>query len=604
MGNLWRLILVLSVGFASAAVPALASAAETPDGVGPCSKVSDTLDQGDRKTVVTVLTGSCENNDVADDSGYLTFRLTTDGELDRTFGNGGVAPIVTTEYRRIVRAADGGLLVGSGYGLQKLDTNGHPDTAFGQDGQVSIEVSELIVAPDGRIAVISAGSTVHVPDPIALRVLNPDGSVDSSFGGGAVLPSLEFPGQPDHLTRWSGPITFSSEGGIFGAYYSREAGSLGEGIGVFKLDPNGDADTTFGGGDGIAPVGDSLGETGESQWNLMGINELTDGAVQINGQWTPSQGLNARPLPVLVEMGENGLSSSFKALERIGSYMTPEDFAISGTGTATMAVLLETFPKFTGHRTAGFSAGRFLRNGSPDPTFGFAGISSLRFNGYARSTTATLTPEGGVALSGTTERTSCADLPVRNGFCGQTILVARIDQAGDLDRSFGDCGLVSIPEETWDRTSDPDEFHCGDNPLPKPKPVSKDGRSLSGARALRITVKPSTTNQDRSRPWERSRLKFPKALRLRPGKLGRVGIYVRGPERIRTNGLSFDRTRRQISFNNPSVRSWQTARIVIPWNAFEGGRRAALGRPLRFKATYVADGAKSTAGITRLQPTR
>jgi uncharacterized delta-60 repeat protein len=148
-------------------------------------------------------------------------------DLDTAFGTAGVtvlpSPFDEPEpeiFSSVVRQPDGKLIgagqlyqsetVGSGFGrvyakymsIVRFSADGTRDTSFGDGGEVYLtpgtggEVAALALLPDGKI--LAAGMSNDNPsDPYAIRGrmcllrLNPDGSLDTTFGsGGYSIPTL------------------------------------------------------------------------------------------------------------------------------------------------------------------------------------------------------------------------------------------------------------------------------------------------------------------------------------------------------------------------------------------------------------------------------
>jgi uncharacterized delta-60 repeat protein len=103
------------------------------------------------------------------------------------FGTGSVRAVLVQPDRRIVVA-------GNANGSQtmtvtRLRPNGSPDTTFDGDGTATIDFGSLadagndaVLQPDGKIVV--AGYTQAVNSPTAVARLDPDGSLDGTFGAG------------------------------------------------------------------------------------------------------------------------------------------------------------------------------------------------------------------------------------------------------------------------------------------------------------------------------------------------------------------------------------------------------------------------------------
>src|SRR5271167_954358 len=172
-----------------------------------------------------------------------TFALAQAGQLDSTFGTGGVfttnfTQTDTTMDTAVAIQSDGKIVVGGstpgGAALARLNTNGTLDPSFGSGGIVNSSFSNLgavvfgiAIQPNGQIVAGAAGF-----DGGSVGRFNSDGSVDTTFGddGFAVSQSLN-----------SGP-------GILSALALQADGKIlvtGAGL-IGRYTTEGQLDTTFG----------------------------------------------------------------------------------------------------------------------------------------------------------------------------------------------------------------------------------------------------------------------------------------------------------------------------------------------------------------------
>jgi uncharacterized delta-60 repeat protein len=208
-------------------------------------------------------------------------RYLPDGSLDSTFGDGGkaIAPLCCGFGNDVAIRADGRIVVlaenldeSSTVALYGLDRDGQIDTSFGNGGIALFDTGmreysrELQILPDNRVVVAGlavddrAGKTVS----FLLRLL-PDGSFDPSFGtGGLVL--TEFSGGDG--TAWA--VAIQGDGRIVtaGDFFTPTGrsdslvvrynvdGSLDESFGV-----GGSVVTSFGRDDGFIDI--LIGPDGE-----------------------------------------------------------------------------------------------------------------------------------------------------------------------------------------------------------------------------------------------------------------------------------------------------------------------------------------------------
>lgn len=115
-----------------------------------------------------------------------------DGDLDATFGSGGIADVGRdSEVIDIARQSDGRIVVtgqvpggnAGGY-VARLLPDGSVDTSFGSGGYISIVASgrALAVQPDDKIVVAGNLNPEEAGDAVVYR-FNADGTPDTSFSG-------------------------------------------------------------------------------------------------------------------------------------------------------------------------------------------------------------------------------------------------------------------------------------------------------------------------------------------------------------------------------------------------------------------------------------
>jgi uncharacterized delta-60 repeat protein len=116
------------------------------------------------------------------------------GNLDTTFGNGGVSVIGFASSGFVIPDAiqlqsDGKILVlvqagDVGHGVLRLTTSGVPDTTFGSNGAAGLSASSgasMALQPNGQIVIAGVVSTSS-GSAVGVQRLNTNGSLDTSFG--------------------------------------------------------------------------------------------------------------------------------------------------------------------------------------------------------------------------------------------------------------------------------------------------------------------------------------------------------------------------------------------------------------------------------------
>ncbi|WP_431145221.1 M10 family metallopeptidase C-terminal domain-containing protein [Pseudomonas alvandae] len=119
-------------------------------------------------------------------------RLNPDGTLDSTFANGG-SLVLDVHADALVIQDDGKILLAGASGgvasVIRLNADGSLDTDFGDQGQVRwgsesapFAVADMVVRADGKLLIGGSQGTSADGYLAALVQLNPDGSLDHSFG--------------------------------------------------------------------------------------------------------------------------------------------------------------------------------------------------------------------------------------------------------------------------------------------------------------------------------------------------------------------------------------------------------------------------------------
>lgn len=425
-------------------------------------------------------------------------RLLGTGEPDPGFGVGGV--VTTTVGSLEDRATDvriqtdGRILVcgqatplpglrSEWFVLRYLST-GQLDPSFAGDGHASVSFGTkfdrayaMTLQGDGAIVVVGSTEVVTFTDHLALARLTPAGALDPTFDGdGRVVTSFLghndvargvaiYPGTPTTpdrlivaghsrtganadvvlLARYSlnGTLdaTFDGDGwkttplGNFAQAYkvlvvssgllgrkvviTGGAGTNASSILTARYNADGTLDTTFD-GDGIAlaTIGGFF-ETGQAVLLHSG-NIVVAGTAYTNGD---------QDYAVLRYTTAGTLDPTFDAdgirVDNVGvAQATAADAVLKGDGRLVVAGTLQY---------GSYVAARYTDTGQLDPTFGGGdGVAALAPGGSARGT--------GVALQGDGHLLVAGIVP---GFPANRFGVARFDDAGAPDLSFGTNGLAS-----------------------------------------------------------------------------------------------------------------------------------------------------------------
>lgn len=217
--------------------------------------------QGDGKIVVAGGAPYSKN------ASFAIARYNTDGSLDVTFSGDGKVRVNLSRYYdaawgiavqtdgKVVAAGDYSIGSGnSGFAVLRFDESGVLDPTFGGDGKIVTQftkhddgVAGLALQGDGKILVSGGAASDTRHSKIAIARYDPDGTLDSSFGGDGKVTTA--------LGDWAyaNGIGVQSDGKIVAAGIAFSPGP-GERFGVVRYNADGTLDATFS-GDGAAITG-------------------------------------------------------------------------------------------------------------------------------------------------------------------------------------------------------------------------------------------------------------------------------------------------------------------------------------------------------------
>jgi uncharacterized delta-60 repeat protein len=320
---------------------------------------------------------------------FALARLLPDGQLDPSFGSGGVT---RTDFggddfpAAIALQPDGRILVSGGtdtsgpltpnsdsrFAVARYQPNGSPDPTLDADGKMVIGFGDSSVAtavaslPGGGVAVAgvhNAQLVLRVSD-VAQARLTANGSLDPGFGNGGKL-----------LTPFLSPADVSARGITFANASAMEYATDGQLVAA-------------------GPVGFDRGR--------KHLNRAATERFRTDGSRDPG-------------FGSSGVSLlGFRTLGQAGAFLLPTDgsILIAGGGSDPSSLQLV----------------RLLTNGSLDRSFGRKGAVRTRlpgFNGFASGLAADA--RGRMVVAGLAEITEEHHVSV----------LARYKHAGNLDKGFG-----------------------------------------------------------------------------------------------------------------------------------------------------------------------
>ena len=304
---------------------------DTTFGDGNGKVIYDFYDRDDRAYAVAVqpdgnivVVGTAQAPAIGYPNFFTAMRLLPDGTPDISFGDNGSALYrfnqtvgsPSTDSAFTVALQPDGKIVISGYtipdggtpnfGLMRLNPDGSLDDSFDGDGKLSSdffggvdEVHSVAIQPDGKILAAGFAQVSGFNYDVALARYNPNGSLDSTFGGDGKVTTDFFGGDDGALSMF-----LQSDGKIVaaGAFYST---SQGYDFGIVRYLPNGDLDTSFD-NDGLQAIYFVTGTATEVANGV--VVQPTDGKIVVAG-YAPVGGINDF---ALVRLNPDGtLDSSF-----------------------------------------------------------------------------------------------------------------------------------------------------------------------------------------------------------------------------------------------------------------------------------------------------
>ena len=353
-----------------------------------------------------------------------TTALAQAGQLDKSFGNGGIfnglnTSLANSQATAVAIQSDGKILV-AGQVLSpsgavapcvaRITAAGLLENAFGQQGVATLELGHgggqiftgVVEQSDGKIMVaVSSGGADDAP-VLELARFESNGELDMSFGVSGVLQLAR--GISD-----SSAIVQQPDGKIL----------VGGGLLVARLNSDGSLDTSFG-TSGLAPV----------------ISAATSISLQSNAQMV---------LPASRYNANGSVDTTFGALGRIGtlgpviSARVQGDQKIVATGTVTSKVVLGQGSTLTA--VTGFGVSRYNTNGTSDASFGHAGGTVTDFSSVGPVTVPfdlAIGSNGDIIVAG-----QAGQAPSSTATRGPaSFALARYTPTGALDPTFGTGGKV------------------------------------------------------------------------------------------------------------------------------------------------------------------
>ncbi|MCP9493907.1 MAG: hypothetical protein MSG64_05545 [Pyrinomonadaceae bacterium MAG19_C2-C3] len=410
-----------------------------------------------------------------DANGRINNGFGVNGKQSTNFGGG------NDRAESVAAQADGKLVVagttaygatGDDFAVTRINTDGTLDNTFGAGGRVVTDfsgfdgydtASATLVQTDGRIVVIGTATNFRVSQSdFALARYHTDGSPDLSFGdAGKVITDFgefSFDRASDAVLQPDGKIV------VVGSV-SNPTGENGYNVfGIARYNADGNLDTTFGGGDGLAT-------TGFGEYALAtSIAVQTDGRIIVAGltaisiNFFPAQDFAVARYTATGELdtsfGTNGrVTTDFdNGSDYAGDVAVQDDGSIIVVGANhplfSASPTFSTSPnggviggRFTSFGIGGIALARYDASGKLDSSFDADGKATTNLRGIGYASAVSLQPDKRIIVSGNAfgRFPLTGDLSAPGdglSFAGSDFALARFLPDGSLDPSFGTNGGV------------------------------------------------------------------------------------------------------------------------------------------------------------------
>lgn len=402
-----------------------------------------------------------------DSNSLFVARLLPSGEPDPRFGKLGLfttaLPDFTEEGEYALEAAnatgnamalqrDGkivvvGVVAGGSretperFAIVRITSGGQLDRSFGDRGEIETntgnlwptdqnEADAVALQADGRIVVAGSGNydfflsnpTPPPGDLLACRYTR-GGRLDPTFGDNGRAGA-----DPHGLGGGADGVAVQPDGRIVVAYGLHT---------LARFTTGGTLDPTFGFRGRVLPKGDSEDQTRTQTFDPFGqILLQADGKILVGGATNVEGG--PERITLARYNGDGSPDRSFGRGGFVATDLTTDRFNPDSSYVDAMAEQADgkTVVAVTTTTNSGFTLLRYNRDGSRDRSFGTRGVAALKPVGGSNDLPSALLiqPDGKILVGGT------AYLP--SGSVGGGFVLARLDDRGSLDPSFGDAGRV------------------------------------------------------------------------------------------------------------------------------------------------------------------
>lgn len=349
------------------------------------------------------------------------------GDLDGTFGMGGVAPTPGVVGTAVALQADGKIVVAgvtpdARFVVARYRTDGQPDTGFGQGGVAATTFGtviqaayDLAVQPDGKIvAVGTAGEDFGRTRSFALARFNANGTLDTSFGGDGKVTTDVGGATINDATG----VALQADGRIVVAGYTAAAG--GGAFAVARYSADGNLDASFGSGGAVTAdiAGGAIDVALAPRQRIVaagltyepgGLYDFALARFEASGAFDYDFGLAGR---VFTDLGGSDAPTAIAVGK--GGRVTAVGSTTSPNGSSTDIAVV-----------------RYRRDGRRDPSFGGDGVVTTTFGTEFQIAYDVALDGGKTVVAGYAFRAHTDD-----------IALVRYKHNGQLDSRFGVGGRV------------------------------------------------------------------------------------------------------------------------------------------------------------------
>lgn len=346
------------------------------------------------------------------------------GDLDPSFDSDG--KVVTNSFgssdeaNAVALQPDGKIVVvgenGTDFLVARYNTDGSLDFSFGTGGKVTADFGAedtayaIAIQPDGKILVIGSTANGSSGD-FALVRYNPNGSLDSSFGGNGKLIT-DFGGLDAAFA-----VVLQPDGKLIAGGWSLTPSNLGD-FALARYNPNGTLDLSFG-ASGLLRTSFGAVEIIEA------LVLQSDGKILASG-FTATTSFSDADF-ALVRYNSNGsLDNSFGLGGGLTTNLGGFDSATSIKLQADGKIVATGYSGTAGGAYGNFALARYTSSGSLDNSFGTGGKVTTDFGSFDGAEGLVIQPDGKITAIGATGTTANADFAL-----------ARYNSDGSPDTSFG-----------------------------------------------------------------------------------------------------------------------------------------------------------------------